>query len=109
MWMLQYRVWRRVLLVIKSTATGALDTSRPASQDDNDNDVDDDDDDDGDDDDDDDYVLLLLHLFHTTNPLSLSAAVGTLLVHSFSSIIALWVKANGKRAIGISELCPSFY
>ena len=54
-WMLQYRVWRRVLLVIKSTATGALDTSRPASQDDNDNDVDDDDDDDGDDDDDDDY------------------------------------------------------
>ena len=43
-WMLQYRVWRRVLLVIKSTATGALDTSRPASQDDNDNDVDDDDD-----------------------------------------------------------------
>ena len=42
--------------------------------------VDDDDDDGGDDDDD--YVLLpLLHLFHTTNPLSLSAAVRTLLVH----------------------------
>ena len=43
--------------------------------------VDDDFNDDGDGvDDDDDYVLLLLHLFHTTNPLSLSAAVGTLLV-----------------------------